>query len=87
MTEVLLSSSQKEYKGFVLTTKDFKHLSTGHKRREVYIDNLSAPIEVSNRLKLMLMENNIDYFSTKKAAEACINRCYTGVKQVGRKKS
>lgn len=85
MVEVLLSSSQKEYRGFILVTKDFKHPDTGYKHREVYIHNLSAPIEVSNRLKLILLENNIDYFSAKKAAENCINRCYNGVKQTGRK--
>ena len=84
MDEVLLNSDKNEYKGFLIVTKLFKHLATGHKRKEVTIDSCSAPDEVYNRLQLVLLENNIDYFSTEKAAEDCINRCYTGVNRAGR---
>lgn len=84
MDEVLLKSDSNEYKGFLIVTKFFKHLATGNKRKEVTIDSWLAPAEVSNRLKLVLLENSIDYFSTEKAAEDCINRCYTGVSRTGR---
>lgn len=74
--EALCKATQKRYMDFILYSQYYRHGDTGKTRREVYVYNISAPLQVSRKLQLLMVENKIKYFTTSRDAERLIQKCY-----------